>query len=275
MLLRTVIDVPGVTQSSSTHMNPKTGNSLLSENHDFDGKDLTGKACFKAETMFAVQEGPFEQDDDKISLNCMPLSVAQEQDDMPLAKEQDDMSLAKEQEDMSLAKEQDDMSLPKEQKDMSLSIAKEKLRQQEKDKVFMQMAIVEAGKSIPVPTAFCVGAVLVNQDKVLSTGFSRELEGNTHAEQVCLMKLKDPELAHGATIYSTMEPCGLRLSGNTPCAHLLIQAKISRVVVGVMEPTTFVGPSQGKRLLLEHGIQVDVLPGFESECLAPNASVLS
>jgi pyrimidine deaminase RibD-like protein len=135
------------------------------------------------------------------------------------------------------------------------------------DVAFMRLAIAEAHKSEPTENAFCVGCVVVRDGVVLSTGFSRELPGNTHAEQVALHKLDFD--AGGATLYTTMEPCSTRLSGNTPCVHSCLRARVERVVVGVMEPTNFV-VCEGVRLLQDGGVHVDLLQGLEQECLAPN-----
>ena len=41
-----------------------------------------------------------------------------------------------------------------------------------------------ANESIPVDTAYCVGCVIVKNNVVISTGYSRELPGNTHAEDL-------------------------------------------------------------------------------------------
>jgi pyrimidine deaminase RibD-like protein len=140
----------------------------------------------------------------------------------------------------------------------------------EKDLMFMRLAIEEAHKSDPIPNAYCVGCVLVRDDQVLATGFSRELPGNTHAEQVALMKVKFQ--AKGATVYTTMEPCSKRTSGNTPCVQSCLHAQVSRVVVGVMEPKNFV-LCEGVQLLRDAGVQVDLLNGLEEECLAPNKHI--
>lgn len=135
------------------------------------------------------------------------------------------------------------------------------------DVAFMRLAIAEAHKSEPSPSAFCVGCVVVRDGAVLATGFSRELPGNTHAEQVALLKLGFE--AAGATVYTTMEPCSTRVSGNVPCVQSCLRANVARVVVGVMEPANFV-VCEGVRLLRDAGVQVELLRGLEAECLAPN-----
>lgn len=139
------------------------------------------------------------------------------------------------------------------------------------DELF-KLAIEVAKKCVSTPSAFNVGAVLVSKEGlILSTGFSRELEGNTHAEEVCLMKLENRSTSEGATIYTTMEPCGLRLSGKKCCADLIIQALISTVVQGMKEPDHFVGDSKGAISLEAHGIKVVRVVGKENELLLLNS----
>ncbi|DBA00535.1 TPA: hypothetical protein N0F65_006439 [Lagenidium giganteum] len=138
------------------------------------------------------------------------------------------------------------------------------------DERFMRLAIAEAHKSVPSENAFCVGCVVVKDGQVLSSGFSREFPGNTHAEQVALTKLDF--LAEGCTVYTTMEPCSKRVSGNVPCVQSCLRARVSRVVIGVLEPKNFV-VCEGVALLEEAGVEVVVLKGLEEECLAPNRHI--
>lgn len=139
----------------------------------------------------------------------------------------------------------------------------------DQDRVFMRLALSESLKCPMSAGAFSVGAVLVLKGRVLSTGYSRE-RAHCHAEQVCL--LKHPR-AHGCTIYSTMEPCGRRLSGAVCCAQLLINARVTRVVHALREPPTFVQP-QGQEMLRAAGITVDYLAGLSQECLGPNSHLV-
>lgn len=136
----------------------------------------------------------------------------------------------------------------------------------------MQLALDEAGKCIPTPTAFCVGAVIVDSaGKLLATGYSRELEGNTHAEANSIDKLVADDadklqLLKGSDIYTTMEPCSVRLSGNVPCTRRILEAGISRVFLGTVEPDDFV-KCEGVQLLRDAGVQVYTVPGFAEKCL--------
>jgi len=120
----------------------------------------------------------------------------------------------------------------------------------------MLRALHEADHCDAVGTAFSVGSVLaingmqlenVNADwtgemepLALTTGFSRELPGNTHAEECAMEKLlrycaKRPEAISAQklsearkrsplylALYTTMEPCSERLSGNVPCTQRIL-----------------------------------------------------
>ncbi|KAI8592469.1 putative diaminohydroxyphosphoribosylamino-pyrimidine deaminase [Geranomyces variabilis] len=147
------------------------------------------------------------------------------------------------------------------------------------DRTHMLTAISLAKSCIPVTTAYNVGAVLLapsSPPTVLSTGFSRELPGNTHAEECALLKISKNDtlhLARGATIYTTMEPCGERLSGKRTCAERLIEAGVSRVVVGVREPSHFIAECQGTVMLRAAGIDVDYFSGLEEQCQALNEHI--
>ncbi|KAI9604636.1 hypothetical protein KEM48_002391 [Puccinia striiformis f. sp. tritici PST-130] len=95
----------------------------------------------------------------------------------------------------------------------------------------MRKAIALARQCKPIPTAFCVGCLMTKTgtSEVISEGYSRELEGNTHAEQCAIMKilnqLSSPNIPTYMDIdlYTTMEPCSVRLSGNKPCTDLILE----------------------------------------------------
>lgn len=151
----------------------------------------------------------------------------------------------------------------------------------------MRLALSQAHESPPKPSNFRVGAVLVDSDTgaILSQGYTLELEGNTHAEQCCLIKFAQtndlPEervgevLPSNASIYTTMEPCNLRLSGNLPCVDRIVRTKhkdgsaaIKKVYLGVKEPEKFVGENEGRKKLEAHGIECIHVPGLEEEILS-------
>lgn len=157
-------------------------------------------------------------------------------------------------------------------------------------KAYMQYALCLATKSPPKPSNYRVGAVLVDPktNSVVSTGYTLELEGNTHAEQCCFIKLAqsngiaakgnevdlERDLASVVTtplvLYTTVEPCSKRLSGNLPCAERILhlgQGTIGTVYVGVMEPEKFVAGNTGRKALENAGIEFVHVQGFETEIL--------
>ncbi|KAL9110307.1 MAG: hypothetical protein Q9187_008065 [Circinaria calcarea] len=152
-------------------------------------------------------------------------------------------------------------------------------------KAYMSLALSLAEKSPPQPSNFRVGAVLVDEEEntILSTGYTLELPGNTHAEQCCLQKFAATHgksidevadlLPTGTVIYTTMEPCGKRLSGNLPCVDRILGTKtgvnggIRTVYLGVQEPETFVGQNTGKMKLGKAGIECIHVAGLEDDIL--------
>lgn len=143
----------------------------------------------------------------------------------------------------------------------------------EPHRMYMEKALEEAKKCGETKTAFNVGALLVNGTEILSSGYSRELPGNTHAEQCALDKYsaqhENAPLPQGTVIYTTMEPCSLRLSGNLPCVDRIIDinSAIKTVFVGVMEPDIFVKNNTSYQKLAQHGIDYILIPGYEKEIL--------
>lgn len=180
---------------------------------------------------------------------------------------------------------------------------------------FLRQALELSKSSPPKPTNFRVGAIIVSYPlptqtvphptpSVLSTGYTLELPGNTHAEQCALANLASahdvseaelhtllsPEL--NVTLYTTLEPCGKRLSGNLPCVQRIINTRkpisssdetpssatgttttttstsgIQRVIFGAKEPGTFVQDSASCRMLDEAGVPWEYVPGLEREIL--------
>lgn len=129
-----------------------------------------------------------------------------------------------------------------------------------------------ADKCVPNQTAFCVGCVVSlsaagKESAALATGYSRELPGNTHAEESALAKLaSDASLPTGAELdlYTSMEPCSVRSSGNVPCVQRILAfnaaqqdkaTRIVRVFMGVREPPDFVACA-GVEELRKEGVEV-------------------
>jgi diaminohydroxyphosphoribosylaminopyrimidine deaminase / 5-amino-6-(5-phosphoribosylamino)uracil reductase len=140
---------------------------------------------------------------------------------------------------------------------------------------WLRQAIELSRRCPPSQTAFAVGALVVADDgSVLATGYSREGSPYDHAEEAALAKLSpaDPRLA-GATLYSSLEPCAARASRPHPCAELVIEAGLRRVVIAWLEPPVFASGGGAARLR-EAGVTVVEIPGLAAEARAVNAAVL-
>ncbi|MGW7126753.1 dihydrofolate reductase family protein [Streptomyces bobili] len=145
------------------------------------------------------------------------------------------------------------------------------------DRHWLALACELAAACPPSRTAFSVGAVVVAADGTeLARGHSREAgDPVVHAEEAALAKIgpADPRLA-GATVYSSLEPCARRSSRPAPCARLILDAGVRRVVTAWREPDTFVTDADGSGLLAAAGADVIVLPEYEAQAKAPNAHLL-
>jgi len=119
---------------------------------------------------------------------------------------------------------------------------------------YMQLALDLAasakGKTNPNPL---VGAVIVKDGVIVGTGLHRKA-GEPHAE-VHAFRMAG-EHAEGATLYVTLEPCS-HFGKTPPCANLVKESKVRRVVVAMEDPNPAVA-GRGIRLLQEAGIEVEV-----------------
>lgn len=133
------------------------------------------------------------------------------------------------------------------------------------DEGYMRMALELAqnahGRTTPNPL---VGAVIVKDGRVVAVGWHRKA-GTPHAEVHALTMAG--ELARGATIYVTLEPCS-HYGRTGPCAKAVIDAGIARVVMGMVDPNPKVA-GKGLAMLEEAGVEVTV-GVLEDECRALN-----
>jgi pyrimidine deaminase RibD-like protein/NTP pyrophosphatase (non-canonical NTP hydrolase) len=128
------------------------------------------------------------------------------------------------------------------------------------EREFIRRAIEEARKSKPEDSRVHpkVGVAVVKDGKLLATAFRGEIAGN-HAEYIAVdKKLHDKPLA-GATVYTTLEPCTTRNHPKIPCAQRLVDRKVSRVVIGMLDPDRRISGS-GQRTLRGAGVATDFFP---------------
>ena len=108
--------------------------------------------------------------------------------------------------------------------------------QAELDRQFMQQALDQA-KLAAMAGEVPVGAVLVRDGKIISTGFNQPISNSdpsAHAEMMALRAAAQVELNYrlpGSTLYVTLEPCIM-------CAGAMMHARVERVVFGAADPKT-------------------------------------
>ena len=123
----------------------------------------------------------------------------------------------------------------------------------ELDRYWMRRAIALAkravGRTSPNPA---VGAVVVRNNQAVGCGYTHP-PGGPHAEIVALQRAG--ELARGAVLYVTLEPCS-HFGRTPPCCQAIVKSGISRVVCAMEDPFPLVN-GRGVEQLKNHGIQVE------------------
>lgn len=114
----------------------------------------------------------------------------------------------------------------------------------------IRLALKAEGYTSPNPLVGCV--VLDNKDKEIATGYHTAY-GEPHAEAEALNKLKKTE-AKGGTLIVNLEPCS-HWGKTPPCADLIIEKGIKKLVVGMRDPNPLVA-GQGIEKCKKAGIEV-------------------
>ncbi len=115
------------------------------------------------------------------------------------------------------------------------------------------LALAERGRGCTSPNPM-VGAVVVDGEGVVVGRGTHEYAGGPHAE---IHALRDAgELASGATLYCTLEPC-CHTGRTGPCAPEIVDAGIARVVVATEDPNPLVAGG-GIAYLRQRGVEVAV-----------------
>ena len=125
-----------------------------------------------------------------------------------------------------------------------------------------------------------VGAVLVrnSDEQILAEGW-HEKYGEGHAEVNCFKHLEESITNHqlpvtnlkDCTLFVSLEPCS-HYGKTPPCAKLIIEKGVGRVVVGMLDPNPLVA-GKGVQMLRDAGIEV-VVGVLETECRELNKRFL-
>ena len=94
--------------------------------------------------------------------------------------------------------------------------------------------LAKLGESYVAPNPM-VGAVLVYENTIIGKGY-HERYGEAHAEVNCLnsVSAENQHLIPLSTLYVSLEPCA-HFGKTPPCADLIIQHKIPKVVISVQD----------------------------------------
>lgn len=128
----------------------------------------------------------------------------------------------------------------------------------------MNRAILWAQRCKPIKDGIPkVGAVIAIRGRVIASGQrGNGGEGdNEHAEWNALGKVEDKTRLTKATLYTTLEPCTgeVRTRPNESCTELILQHKIPRVVIGILDPNQAV-TGKGLWKLQHAGVDVSLFP---------------
>jgi diaminohydroxyphosphoribosylaminopyrimidine deaminase / 5-amino-6-(5-phosphoribosylamino)uracil reductase len=122
------------------------------------------------------------------------------------------------------------------------------------DEIFMQRALELAtlGRGAVSPNPL-VGSVIVRNNIIVGEGWHRQY-GEAHAEVNAIAAVADPTILSQCTLYVNLEPCS-HFGKTPPCADLIIEKKIRRVVIANLDSNPLVA-GNGIRKLRAAGIEV-------------------
>jgi diaminohydroxyphosphoribosylaminopyrimidine deaminase/5-amino-6-(5-phosphoribosylamino)uracil reductase len=98
-----------------------------------------------------------------------------------------------------------------------------------------------------------VGCVIVHDEQIISEGFHQQY-GQHHAERNAIFRVANEDVLKKSTLYVNLEPCS-HFGKTPPCADLIIEKHIPKVVISNLDSNPEVG-GQGIERLRNAGVEV-------------------
>lgn len=114
----------------------------------------------------------------------------------------------------------------------------------------LELASLGLGLTLSNPL---VGCVIVSKGKIIGEGYHHKY-GGAHAEVNAINSVKNQDLLKESVLYVNLEPCA-HYGKTPPCADLIIQKQIPKVVVANTDPNPKVA-GQGIKRMKDAGIEV-------------------
>jgi diaminohydroxyphosphoribosylaminopyrimidine deaminase / 5-amino-6-(5-phosphoribosylamino)uracil reductase len=116
-----------------------------------------------------------------------------------------------------------------------------------------ELALLGVGRVSPNPR---VGCVIVHDGKIIGEGWHQKY-GEAHAEVNAVSSVQEQSLLKSSTVYVNLEPCS-HFGKTPPCADLLIQHQVKKVVIANVDTNPLVGGMGIKKL---QAAEIEVVAG--------------
>jgi diaminohydroxyphosphoribosylaminopyrimidine deaminase/5-amino-6-(5-phosphoribosylamino)uracil reductase len=125
----------------------------------------------------------------------------------------------------------------------------------------LELAKLGIGNVSPNPM---VGSLLIHEGRIIGEGYHMQY-GKAHAEVNCIENVadEDKKLISRSTLFVSLEPCA-HYGKTPPCVDLILAHKISKVVIGCIDPFSKVD-GKGIDKLKSAGVEVKV-GTLEEQC---------